>query len=128
MTEKKLKRQTVEREPIPQDGGYGWVILIGCFIISFIVDGVMYSFGILLPYIAEQYQIEQSQASLLTSLYTGFLFLSGPVVAGLSNALGIRAVVIGGAAVTGITFVACAFSPNMIFFYIFFGVIGGTYK
>jgi len=27
------------------DGGWGWVILISSFLISFILDGIMYSFG-----------------------------------------------------------------------------------
>lgn len=123
--EKRIRKQTVEKEPIPQDGGYGWVILGGCFIISFIVDGIMYSFGIILPYIGKHYQVNESQTNLLTSLYTGFLFCSGPIVAGLSNAFGVRPVVIAGSAITALSFVATAFSPTIIGCYIFYGVIGG---
>lgn len=77
MAEKKLRVQTVEKEPIPQDGGYGWIIVIGCFMISFIIDGVMYSYGIMLPPIARTYGVPTSKASLLISLYSGFMFLSG---------------------------------------------------
>lgn len=125
MAEKKLRVQTVEKEPIPQDGGYGWVIIIGCFMISFIIDGVMYSYGIMLPPIAETYGVPTSRASMLVSLYSGFMFLSGPLVAGLSNAFGIRTVVIGGSLVTGFSFIICAYAPSILFFYLFFGVIGG---
>ena len=77
--ETKIRFQTVEKESIPQDGGYGWVILAASFIISFILDGAMYSFGLFIDDIANQFVIPRSEANLLTSLYTGFLFLSGKV-------------------------------------------------
>lgn len=123
--EKQLRTQTVEKEAIPQDGGYGWIILAGCFVISFIVDGVMYSFGIVLPDIVTHYQVLQSDGNLLTSLYTGFLFCSGPIVAGLSNAFGVRSVTIGGTIVVTACFVGSAFSPDIIGLYFLYGVIGG---
>lgn len=35
--------------PNPPDGGWGWVVVFASFMINAIVDGVCYSFGIMLP-------------------------------------------------------------------------------
>ena len=59
------------------DGGYGWVILFSALTISFILDGCMYSFGILLDEIKTHYGVKQDITNLVSSLNTGFLFLSG---------------------------------------------------
>ena len=59
------------------DGGYGWVILFAAFTISFVLDGCMYSFGILLDEIKTYYGVAQDVTNLVSSLNTGFLFLSG---------------------------------------------------
>lgn len=111
--------------PLPPDGGYGWVVLVACFMVSFIVDGCMYSIGLILKDIREDYGVSQEIVNLLPSLNTGFLFCSGPIVSGLSNQLGVRVVVMGGAIVTSICYVACAFAPSIYFMMILYGVIGG---
>lgn len=108
------------------DGGYGWVVLAASFLVSFILDGVMYSFGIILDGIKANLKAPDAEANLLSSLNTGFLFCSGPIVAGLANNFGCRAVVMGGAVVTSIMYIITAFAPNIYVMMATYGVIGGV--
>jgi len=110
---------------IPPDGGYGWIVLIACFFVSFIIDGCMYSFGILLNDIREYYGVDQERANLISSLNTGFLFLSGPAVAGFANKFGCRAVIMVSSIICSSMYVLCTFSPNIYWMYISYGFLGG---
>jgi MFS family permease len=94
--------------------------------VSFILDGVMYSFGIILDEIKMNVAADESTVNLLSSLNTGFLFCSGPIVAGLANTFGCRTVVMGGAVVTSIMFVITAFSSSIGVMMVAYGVIGGV--
>lgn len=117
--------QMVERKPAP-DGGYGWVVLISSFFISFVLDGVMYSFGVILGEIKQTVDgVEEDVFNLLSSFNTGFLFCSGPIVAGLANQFGCRAVVMGGAVVTATMYILTALSQNIYFMLTTYGFIGG---
>ena len=49
----------------------------------------------------------------------------GPIVAGLSNQFGVRAVVMGGAIITSLCYVGCAFAPSIYYMMALYGVIGG---
>ncbi|CAF0910909.1 unnamed protein product [Brachionus calyciflorus] len=117
----------VEDNKIPApDGGYGWVVLIASFFVSFILDGVMYSFGLILSEIKKSTNTPDDVGNLLSAFNTGFLFCSGPIVAGLANQFGCRAVVMGGALVTSACYMLTVFSPNIYLMMVFFGVIGGV--
>ena len=93
---------------------------------SFILDGVMYSFGLILSEIKKTTNTPDSQGNLLSSFNTGFLFCSGPIVAGLANQFGCRAVIICGAIVTSICYMLTVFSPSIYLMMIFYGIIGGV--
>ena len=85
----------------------------------------MYSFGILLDAIKDYYEISIQKANLLTSLYTGFFLLCGPLVSGIVNQYGCRVAIISGAVVTSLMYFVSIFSPNIYFMYASIGVIGG---
>lgn len=116
-----------EEDDVPKapDGGYGWVVLLASFLISFIIDGVMYSFGLVLTRIREEFGVTEEKTNWLSSLNTGFLFCSGPIVAGLANQFGCRVVVMGGAIITSIMYVITAFAPSVYLQMFTFGVVGG---
>lgn len=83
----------------PPDGGYGWVILVACFVSSFtfslfdlrldiflfppfklvglIVDGFLYSFGAISNNLKEHYKCQEWAVSLIISLACGSSWLSG---------------------------------------------------
>ena len=44
ISQRSRKESTSDDNEKP-DGGWGWVILLSAFLISFILDGIMYSFG-----------------------------------------------------------------------------------
>ena len=41
--------------PAPPDGGWGWVIVAASFLCNFVLDGIAYSFGVLLPPLVEYF-------------------------------------------------------------------------
>jgi MFS family permease len=86
----------------------------------------MYSFGIILDDIKNYFDVSQDKANLITSLNTGFLFLSGPTVAGFSNKFSIRAVIMVGGVLTSALYVLCTFSPNIYVMMVSFGFLGGV--
>jgi len=112
------------KNPAP-DGGYGWVVLFGSFLISFILDGVMYSFGLIYNEIKSFYQAPDEIANLIISFNTGFLFCSGPIVAGLANQFGCRTVVMGGAIITSLMYFLTVFAPSIGVIMVTYGIVGG---
>jgi len=54
------------------------------------------------------------------------LIIKGPIVSGLSNQFGVRTVVMGGAIITSLCYVGCAFAPSIYYMMALYGVIGGT--
>ena len=47
--------------PAPPDGGWGWVIVIASFLCNFVLDGIAYSFGILLVPLVKHFGATRSQ-------------------------------------------------------------------
>lgn len=63
---------------------------------------------------------------MLTSLYTGFFLLCGPLVSGVLDQFGFRFAIMGGAFLTSIMFFVSIWAPNIYVMYGTIGVIGGT--
>lgn len=56
------------------DGGWGWIVVFSGFLCVFMIDGVGYSFGILLPYLMEDFEALPSTMSLGGSIQSGALY------------------------------------------------------
>jgi hypothetical protein len=65
--------------PTPPDGGWGWVIVLCSFMCNIIVDGLGYSFGVLLPQWVEVFQETRETVSLVGSLLCGIYLCSGEI-------------------------------------------------
>lgn len=59
------------------DGGYGWVIVAAVFMIHVILDGVTFSFSMLLPSILEEFHASKGSASSVNSILMGTTFFCG---------------------------------------------------
>ncbi|CAF4488231.1 unnamed protein product, partial [Rotaria socialis] len=61
---------------VPPDGGFGWVVLIACFLINLIIDGFLYAFGAISDDLKDHFKCQEWAVSLIISLACGFYLLS----------------------------------------------------
>ncbi|XP_045178828.2 monocarboxylate transporter 12-like [Mercenaria mercenaria] len=120
MAEKKLGSK-----PDQTDGGYGWIIVISAFFIGFITDGLVFSVGILLVELLEHFQQGRAATVAIASIMTGVMHLVGPVVGALTDKYGCRVVVVAGAVISCVGFVASTFATSILYLCLSYGLLAG---
>uniref|UniRef100_A0A915DLG3 Uncharacterized protein n=1 Tax=Ditylenchus dipsaci TaxID=166011 RepID=A0A915DLG3_9BILA len=100
-------RKLIGHKPIALDGGYGWWVVLGSFLIHVFVDGFVYSFGVFGQSLVMRYDASNKGVSIILSVLSGLMYAIGPVSAIICNRMGCRAAAIVGAIVAVIgSFVA----------------------
>lgn len=61
------------------DGGWGWMVVFGSFMIHVIADGVIYSFGLFYYEIAKHYGASKAVTSMVVSLMNGTTYCIGNI-------------------------------------------------
>lgn len=111
--------------PAPPDGGWGWVIVASSFLCNFVLDGIAYSFGVLLMPLVEHFDSSRSAVSWVGSLLAGIYLSSGPIVGGLVNKFGCRPVCIVGGIVSCAALLLSTLSVNVPMLMLTYGIMGG---
>eukprot|EP00096_Caligus_rogercresseyi_P015849 TRINITY_DN8329_c0_g1_i2.p1 TRINITY_DN8329_c0_g1~~TRINITY_DN8329_c0_g1_i2.p1 ORF type:complete len:585 (+),score=76.84 TRINITY_DN8329_c0_g1_i2:415-2169(+) len=83
--------------PVPPDGGWGWFVVFGSFMIHVIADGVTYSFGIFIEEFMRYFEVGASSVSFIVSILVGVTLGSGPIASIVTNKYGCRVATIAGA-------------------------------
>ncbi|KAI2797115.1 hypothetical protein BLOT_015572 [Blomia tropicalis] len=109
----------------PPDGGFGWAVVFASFMCNVIVDGIIFSFGFLLPEISAEFNENKATTAWIGSLQTGFYLIVGPVVSFLAQKYDCRTITIVGSVLTSIGFILSFFAPNVLVLYFTFGLLGG---
>lgn len=109
---------------IPPDGGYGWVVLVLSFLTQLIVDGIVFSIGILLPFISEEFNVSSAEVVLVGSIQIGCYFMGGAFSSALINSYGFRPVALIGVVISAAAILISSFSPNLLMMIIFYSIIG----
>ncbi|XP_037070170.1 LOW QUALITY PROTEIN: monocarboxylate transporter 12-like [Pollicipes pollicipes] len=111
---------------VPPDGGWGWVIVAASFMCNAIVDGIIFSFGILLLQLVSEFGEGKSKTAWIGSILSGFYLIAGPFVSALANKFGFRVVTIAGAIISSTGFFISAYADSVNFLVITYGLIGGV--
>jgi len=111
--------------PTPPDGGWGWMVVFGSFIIHIIADGVAYSFGILTIEFIRHFEAGRGEVGWIGSLMIGITWGSGPIASALTNRYGCRNVTIIGAIMASIGFIISIWAPNIYYLYFSYGIVAG---
>ncbi|KAH8327148.1 hypothetical protein KR074_003916 [Drosophila pseudoananassae] len=110
---------------IPPDGGFGWWIMVLSFLSQVIVDGIIFSIGILLPEISKEFGIPISEAVLVASVQIGSYFTFGAIASALINRFGFRPVAIFGVLASALTIMAASFVNSAILLVALYSAVGG---
>jgi len=116
---------TQESSGKPPDGGWGWVVVFASFIVNVILDGVAFSFGMLLIPLIEEFESNRSTISWAGSLVILFYILACPGAGALVKRFDCRKICIMGCLIGCLGFGLSTISPNIPFLMIFYGVVGG---
>ena len=111
--------------PVPPDGGWGWVVVLASFTCNLILDGIAYTFGVLLNPLVKDFKSDRATVSWVGSLLCGIYMLSGPLVGGLVNRFGCRPVAVAGSVLSAAAMAASTLARDVVTFILVYGVLGG---
>lgn len=63
--------------PIPPDGGWGWLVVAASFLTNLIVDGVCYTFGVIMPDLLVYFESSKGKTALVGSMVPGVYLIVG---------------------------------------------------
>lgn len=110
---------------VPPDGGWGWFVMIASFLCNTVVDGIVFSAGMFLDPIRNEFGVGKAEVALVSSLLGGFYLLTGPFVSALANRWGFRPVTILGSVIASIGFALSYYGTSVGYLYVTYGMIGG---
>lgn len=125
-------RAASRREAAPADGVDGrraWLVAASAFAASFVVFGVVYSFGVFLQPVAAEFHADSAETSAFFSITAVVFYALGAPAGRAADRLGPRAVVAAGAAILGLGLVLTAFVDRIWLGYLSYGLgvgIGGA--
>jgi len=63
--------------PLTPDGGWGWMVVAATFVTNLIVDGVAYTFGIIMPELLDYFDAGKGKTALVGSMIPGVYLIVG---------------------------------------------------
>uniref|UniRef100_A0A2C9LQD7 Major facilitator superfamily (MFS) profile domain-containing protein n=1 Tax=Biomphalaria glabrata TaxID=6526 RepID=A0A2C9LQD7_BIOGL len=112
--------------PAAPDGGWAWVVCLGSFIVNFILDGTMFSFGILMLALLDDLGYDKYMTAWIGSAQMGLSMAMGPVISLILQYFSIRQVTMVGTVIASTGFITSAFAPNIYVLIFTYGVVGGV--
>lgn len=112
--------------PPAPDGGWGWFVLLGAFVINIVVGGTSFSFGVMYVHLLKEFQQSKSATAWVASILYCVSLLLGPVASTLTVRFGLRKVTIAAGLVTTAGFLASSLAPSLWVLYFTFGVVVGA--
>lgn len=102
----------------------GFPVIVGAFMLCFIVDGITYSFGILMLELLAEFNDSRGKTALVGSVLTGAQLL-GPLFGCLCERFGMLPVVMLGSLLSCAGFVGASFSTRLLQLYVLYGIVAG---
>ncbi|CAG4947246.1 unnamed protein product [Parnassius apollo] len=110
---------------VPQEGGWGWVVVAASFMSIFILDGVSFTFGSFLKDMSDDLNVTESLVALLNSIAVALYFIAGPLASAYINRFGFRACVMSGSVICCFSLFASYFTTDYVTLCLFYGAIAG---
>lgn len=109
---------------LPTDRGYAWVIVFASFMINFVIDGIIYSFGRTMAELSTELNTPITRISVIGSLQQGLFYLMGPITSAFLNRFGFKIVVFTGAILTCVGILGASFVSSYMELLLYYGLLG----
>ncbi|XP_044273179.1 monocarboxylate transporter 13-like [Varanus komodoensis] len=110
----------------PPDGGWGWMIVLACFLQSALVFGVIRSFGVFFVEFMDYFGEPASATSWITSVTVALLMFASPLSSALGKRYGERPMAILGGFLSGSGFLLASFATSLTQLYLCIGLLTGV--
>jgi len=108
------------------DGGWGWLVVVACFMTNFVIDGVTYSFGMLMKPLMAEMEGGSFGCATIGSIQTAVSFFIGPLVARIVTRFGSRKVCTFGSFLACVGVFGASFSWNLQILLICYSMVTGV--
>jgi len=112
-------------EKLVDGGRRAWAVVLASFLCNMLIDGIGYSFGVLLHPIQKEFKEGAASVSFVGSLLAGVIMLTGPIAAIAVDRVGPRLTCIGGSIIASLALFFSSTSSSLLLLIIYYGVIGG---
>ncbi|XP_065074519.1 uncharacterized protein chk isoform X2 [Ochlerotatus camptorhynchus] len=115
------------RKPKPKipDGGYGWVVVFSSLMVSLIMDGVSFSFGLIYTELLAYFGESKSKTAWIGSLFIAVPLLVGPIMSSLVDRYGCRKMTMIGGTIATIGFAISSYCQSVEQLFFSFGILSG---
>ncbi|XP_054844952.1 monocarboxylate transporter 3 [Eublepharis macularius] len=109
----------------PPDGGWGWIVLLGCFVIT----GFSYAFpkavSVYFKELMYDFHVGYSDTAWISSIMLAMLYGTGPLCSIMVNQFGCRPVMLVGGLLASSGMILASFTTNIIELYLTAGMLTG---